>query len=327
MKSICRLAFIPIASFYLPHAFAYGSGADRNHFLLRSSANQDSITAPASSSTAGNSLDLAADYYSNTQTFGRFSSFSKMPAVSASVSYTSAIGFYGDLIFNRTQNSDTSYSKPTSDASFSLGYKVDFLEYLSLDLSYMHYLYSKTTASLKSFYSDQFGASLGYDFNWFGGSITAAYLTGKQSTLSFTFSDNFTIEADDVFTKGDMFLVQPGVDLMASSERSYYLYLYKVAADHPKIFKLQLKKKYPSLPLKDIETVYQGMLQKLDALTKNESYSLNSVGLSLPVSYTTGNITISVTLSAYKQLNQKVVLNTQEWQMVFDGGITYSFGW
>ncbi len=275
---------------------------------------KDSISVPDDEKVSKNYLDLGVDYYSNTNAYGHFNSFSAMPAFDGSATYTTLGGFSLGLTYTRTMNSDSTFTNPTSDLNASLGYSVNFLKFFSYDVSYMHFWYSKNSTSLKAAYTDQLSTGLGYDFNWFVGSASVAYLLGNQPALYLTLSNSFSIEADGIISDDDMLLIQPGCDIMFSSQQSYLTYLYKLLGSHPKLFK-RLKSKYPSLSLTELESA-----------SKKESFQASSVNVNLPVSYSTGNITVSATLSGYKDINQLYVL-TSGWQVMFQAGIIYSFDW
>ncbi len=177
-------------------------------------------------------LDLGVSYNSNNNLTGQFSNVEIQPAWSASASLTTKSGFDISLDYLLIQNSDTTYTKATSNGILDLGYSFDLLKYFNLRLAVNHTFQPKNTSSLKKGYDNSFYAGLGYDFNWLSGGLNSTYMLGNKITnkarvnsLSFNWSNNLVISIDNFLAEDNSLSFQPGFTLDISDQTLYNNYL------------------------------------------------------------------------------------------------------
>jgi hypothetical protein len=273
-------------------------------------------------------LDLGADYNSNNNLGGQFNNIEVQPAWSASASLTSKSGFDASLNYSFIQNSDTSYTKATSNANLEFGYAFDFLQYFNLHLSVNHTFQPKNTSSLKKGYDNSLAADLSYDFKWFYGSLTSSYMLGnktatkaaKLNSLSFALANNLSLEIENFLAEDNSLTFHPGFAASISDQRLYNDYLLTALTDNPKQLIAKLIKKRPKLTVAEAISILKART------VKGQKFQATSFGFNMPIAWALGDYTLTITPSAYKPLNQPSFIDSS-WKFIFQLGVIYSFSW
>ena len=283
-------------------------------------------TTSVDSTTKSTTLEFGAAYNSNNNLGGQFSNVELQPAWSAIASLNMKSGFDVSLNYLFIQNSDSTYSKSTSNANLEFGYAFDFLKYFNLHLSVNHTFQPKNTSSLKKGYDNSLAADLSYDFEWIFGSISSTYMLGnkvanktaKLNSLSFIIADNLSFEIEDFPGDNNNLTFQPGIIAGISDQRLYNNYLLTALTDNPKPLIAKLLKKRPNLTVAEAIKVL-----KAKTMT-GQKFQANSFGLNMPVVAVLGDYTITLTPSAYKPLNQPSFIDSS-WKFTFELGVSYTF--
>jgi hypothetical protein len=272
-------------------------------------------------------LDFGADYNSNNNLGGQFSNVEVQPAWSATTSLTGKSGFDASLIYSFIQNSDTTYTKSTSNANLEFGYAFDFLKYFNLHFIVTHTFQPKNTSSLKKGYDNSLGADLSYDFKWFYGSLSSSYMLGnktaaksKLNSLSFVLANNLFLEIENFIDEDNSLTFQPGFNVGIGDQRLYNDYLLAALTDNPRPLIAKLLKKRPKLTAAEAITILKAKT------VKGQRFAATSFGLNMPIAWALGDYTITLTPSAYKPLNQPSFLDSS-WKFIFQLGVVYSFSW
>ena len=274
-------------------------------------------------------LDLGTSYVNNNNQAGQFSNLEVQPAWSAMASLTTKSGFDLSLNYYLIQNSDSSFSKPTSSANLDLGYSFDFLKNFSLRFALNHTFQPTNTGALTKGYDNSLYANLGYNYDWITGGLGSTYMLGNRipnksrlNSLSFSWSNNLSLDIDNFIKEDNSLSFQPGFSLGVSDQKLYndYLLTALTSGEGGKII-AKLMKKRPKLTLAQAITILKAKI------VKGQKLQATSFGLNMPIVYSLGDYTITLTPSAYKPLNQPAELVDTSWKFTLELSVIYAFTW
>jgi hypothetical protein len=273
-------------------------------------------------------LDLGTSYINNNNFAGQFSNVEVQPAWTASASLNMKSGFDASLNYSLIQNSDTTFTKATSNADLQIGYSLDLLKYFNLRFSVIHTFQPKNSSSLKKGYDNSLSAGLGYDFTWLTGNLSSTYMLGnktanktKLNSLSCIWANNLLINIQNFLDENNSLSFQPGFEIVASDQRLYNDYLLTALSENPKPIIAKLLKKRPNL------TVARAIAILKAKTISGQKFQTSSFGLNMPLVLILGDYTITLTPSAFKPLNQPVELVDSSWKFTIELGVIYSFSW
>jgi len=278
-------------------------------------------------------LDLAFDYFSNTNTFGQFNQITKQPSYSPSLSYFHKSGFNASIISNVVGNSDTALENPTYEYDFMVGYYYTFANYFTIFPSYIHYFYPNKTSTLLSSFTDNFSIDFSADYKNLYSGVSINYLLGNSNEWFITTYLSYTFDFESIVGNSDYLMVQPELNFNFGNQTYYSNYI---------LDRLQSDEDYRSELLSDRTILHDyRILRELypDATEfelfsllfaqyteQNDEFNLSSIGLSFPVAYMIGNFTINASFSTYFLMNKPNYVD-EDFQTYFSFGLGYSFMW
>ena len=295
------------------------------------------------------SLLVGADYCTNNSLNGNTSIYATQPVSTVYSSYYHKSGFNASFVFSNIANSDESNEKATQEYGLSLGYDMDFTEWLMASASYHHYFYSKNSYSLKSNYKDLYHLGMTTQVGWWLSGLDLGYFSGKANDMFVSLETGVEININNVLKKDNTLTLQPTVSLYASSinyynENAYknYYFLYSYSQSNPELTVEELLSymENPQSPeqriVKRILTnrpYYYTKVKELpldlvisDLFKEQSSFAISSIGFSLPVYYQWGNMLINLGFSVYKPLNQPSYTE-DSWTAFSNVGLTYLLPW
>ncbi|MGQ1787951.1 MULTISPECIES: hypothetical protein [unclassified Saccharicrinis] len=301
-------------------------------------------------SSASFSLDFMTDHDIN----GRLSVYKNQPTLAGMVGYYHKSGFDISTSYSNIWNSDERNESSTQSLGLSLGYNIDFTEWLSGSAMYGHYFYSHDSHSLRSVYKNLVSAGLYSEVGWWVTDVMAGYYTGKVEELFVAFETGATIHFDHVFKKGNSLSFQPMVsaymgDISYYNVEAYtsYLFAYQYAELFPEATTAELSERIvkrlvrlnqdnTSSQLTNQQKTLITRLRKLKALPddlvlwdlfkEQKSFNFNNIGFTIPAYYYWGDFVISLGFSAFRPVNQPSYIEVN-WSGYTNVGLTYFISW
>ncbi|MBN2347187.1 MAG: hypothetical protein JXJ22_00015 [Bacteroidales bacterium] len=287
---------------------------------------------------AFNALLLSFDYSTNTNTFGSFTQEVKQPNYSPSLLFFSKTGLTFSAISFFIENSDSTFTKTTSEHDLMLGYNFAPAEKISIFPSYGHIFNSKNSNSLKSVFHDFLMLDISYNSKYYYGGVSANYFFGDKNMFYQSFQNALQFNFENVLFKNSALMLQLEADLNIS-DKNYYneFYLQEtissltreglldyVSYRFPR-FSNWLISHIDELDLDQLkQTFFEKTLEDNPELYESR-YTFTSLDLVLPVYYMIGNISFNVTLYAVFPLNTSYIFE-ESTQLYLNAGISYSFG-
>jgi hypothetical protein len=295
------------------------------------------------------SLILGADYSTNTNTFGKFSSFSRQPSISPYVSFYHKSGLLISGLVNAIGNSDSSATHWTYQINLKGGYQFKITDQISFTPSYTRYIYDKNALTISTLYKNYAEANLDMQTKYWFGSIAAGYLWGRIHEFSIEAQTGSSYTWENVFFKDDALMVQ--VSFSGFFNNPNYLsrlfsFLNNYADANQDATKYNLLVDLLSIAnrtpeIKEIRRTFRNdpTLRKMvrnylpfgisihDFLNYNNRFTLTSLACSLPVNYMIGNFTLNFDFSIYRSMNQPVYSEQSNYYSYITAGMSYSFNW
>ena len=288
------------------------------------------------------SIDASSDNNVN----GRFSMFGSQPTLSSMAGYYHKWGFDVSIMYTNVWQSDENNSSATQEFGLSLGYNVDFTDWLSGSASYNHYNYSENSHSVRSVYKYLTSASLYSEIDWWLTDATLGYYSGKEEELFIALETGFSIDLNNVFKEGNTLSVQPMVsgyvgDINYYNTYNYtnYYFTYSYAKSFPEltvgqfIYIMENPKTYRQKRISErignkINRLYELPMEQViwELFEEQEAFNFNNIGFTIPVFYYWGNFMINASFSAYRPVNQPSYVN-KSWGTFTNTGITYFISW
>ncbi len=303
------------------------------------------------------SFIIGSDYASNTNTFGHFNSLVKQPLFSPYASYFGKKGLLVSALVNFVGNSDSTNTKTSSELDLQLGYRWNITDHFSIVPSLTHFFYSSNSTSIKSGFTDYFQVDMNAELKWWYATISTGYIFGSNNQFIVIPQTGVNIQFEHFLGKNNSLVFQPSVSCDFTNQDYYNLYNSKKY-----LFLKPYITRKPTATLQDFLTDYENgfndfnkvsaieltayfnkfftnhpnYLEKMKKLPKNEvlnglttlsnetKFTLTSIGLTLPISYYIGNVTLNFTISAYKPINQPVYMDTN-WVTYSTFGVSYTF--
>jgi hypothetical protein len=294
------------------------------------------------------SLIFGLDYTSFATTDSRLNDTVSQPLYSPYISFYSKSGVFINASFNLTGNSDSTLKRSTYSLNLGTGYEFTLGENITVTPSYTHVFYNTKTMLLNKLYSNYADISAMYDLKNWSSSVSGSYQWGKISDWLMNLKTGYNFTITKLFSKTDVLLIQPSISAQFS-DPNYYSKLFS--------FLNEYIRKRPNAKLGrlvyDIYNIYErspyiiSLRQKLladkelaymirdympagivlsDVLTSKDKFTLTSATVSLPISYTTGNLTVNVSVSVYRSLHQPIYLKNS-WYTYISGGLSYAINW
>jgi hypothetical protein len=299
-------------------------------------------------------LEIGSDYAGNTNTFGHFNNFVTQPLFSPFISYFGKRGLFASGLIDFIGNSDSTNTKTTSELDLQVGYRWDISDHFSIVPSVTHFFYSPNSNSFKSGFTDYLQVDFGAEFNWWYATVSTGYIMGNSNQFIAIPQTGVSIQFDHFLGKNNSLSVQPSVSLDFNNQdyfnqyyRKKYLFLKPYYTKNPdatvgefitdytngltdfnKLTRLYFNRFFTNHPrfLEKMKNLPQDeLLKKLTDIGKETKFTLTSIGLTLPIYYSMGNLTLNFTFSAYKPMNQPDYLDSN-WITYSSFGVSYSFG-
>jgi len=289
-----------------------------------------------SEETDGSTIGISADYVSNSEIYGIFNNFVTQPITSATFNYSGKKGLNLVVSGLINGNGNASSSKNSPELDFTGGWDFNLWnDALFISPSYSHFIFSSGATTLKSMYTDQAEVGLTGLFNWFKPSVAADYLFGTKNAMNFNLTLGFDLKFENVFSKGNSLQFSPSIGTnygnlshsltIPKNLLQFLLPLRTTYGDSYTIQQLEAnssiaKKKAIEKQLSNINST--ATLAQIFA-TKN-NFQINSVGLALPLSYTTKNLAFNAGLNISEPMNVPGYLKSNT-IFYFSAGVIYSF--
>ena len=283
------------------------------------------------------SVDVGFDYSSNSETYGIFNSFTGQTNASPSIEYDGKKGMVLSMsgLFIGKDNA-SSLSKGSSEVDLTGGWDFNLWNSaLSISPSYSHYIFSSGAVTAKSIYSDQTELNISGSFKWFRPSITSDYLFGAKKALNLNFSSGFNIKWNNVFANGNILEFEPAIcanygDLSYSSliAKKLFQFLSPLRATYgDNITIRQLEANGAISGNKSIQNQLSNLSPTAtlgQIFTSSNNFQINSIELSIPVTYTFKNMTLNSGLNIAEPMNVPAYIKRQT-VVYISAGLYYSF--
>lgn len=285
----------------------------------------------ASSAYKLNSLFFSIDYLSQTNTLGVVNESVKQPNYSSSLLFYSAHNFDIGISAIITDNSDSTFTKASTEFDFMGGYTFSVSDDLVIYPSYTHFEYSKNSYSLQSIFSDIIQTDIYLDKKHYYGGITASYLFGRKNMFFASFQNAIGFEKTDFLFKNSYLSVQLEFDINFSDKNFYNEYIYNewdtdeflswISEYYPKTYAL-LDNQIKENGLEPTKTRFFELLKEYEPENFNSSYAVTSVDFMLPIYYNVGsfmfNFTTYVVIPTFSSMFYE-----QNTMFIFNAGIAY----
>ena len=287
--------------------------------------------------TSSSSIEASLEYASNSDIYGVFNNFSIQPVSSANFTFSGGRGLSLALSGMLYGNSNATSNKVSPEVDLTGGWDFALLdEALIISPSYSHFIFASGATNAKSIYSDQTELALNGTFNWFKPSLSADYLFGKKSALNFKASLGAWLKLESIFRKGNSLQVEPSIGANYGN-LSHAITIPKVLLQNLSTYRASygdqttfqqllenaavIQKKGTAKQLSNF--VSSATLGQLFASASN-NFQVNSVDISIPVSYHTKNLAISSGILISEPMHVPAYLKSNT-IVYFSAGITYSF--
>jgi hypothetical protein len=273
---------------------------------------------------------LGIDYSSNTNTFGINLDQINQANYIFTGAYFSKYKFdisYSGIV---TDNSDSTFTKPSFENDFSLGYTLNVSDKFIIYPSYTHLVHSKNSYALKSIFSDIAQIDALYSTKYYNGSIDISHIWGDKNMLFVSVQNALDLMFEKVFCKDDMLNLQLGFSVNISDNNYYNQLIYNDYNYDD--FTLWVENNYSPLTLARIlqridnegfDNIKQEIYYNNPYLFEPD-YKLTTIDILLPIYYSIHNIMFSVTgyLTISTATNE---FYDQYTSFLFTGGVSYFF--
>ena len=305
-----------------------------------------------------NAIEFGLNASTNTIVYGQINTELKQPDISPFFNFISSSGFEINTTFYRVGNTDSTESKGTNEFDVLIGYnKTFFNQKLTLYPSFSHFFYGQGSESMKSVIKNQLSLNISYDFTWLLTGITGSYLKGDYTDYNIIGQLLIPINFENIFSKNDALTIGLGSDVfygklpltILNKLKNLQNQIDNARKKHPLYDPTLLRMTSPSIfPVinanhkrnkKKLEAINQEVygntnldynetisdyLSKAEKQLENENSTigLTSIDFTLPVIYTKGNFSFSLSANATKPMHPKADL-----AYYFNTGIIYNFSW
>lgn len=295
-------------------------------------------------------LSLGTEYTSNNNAFGNVNSYVSQPTYKSSVSYKTKKGF--ELIFSPifVGNSDSTNTKFTSEYDLGATYTLNAGKVFSITPAFTHYWYSQSSTTLNSGFSNNATLTSSLSVKWWGTSVAVGYGWGQTRDFTIAPTTNATIDINNFLGADNTLEIQPTAGLTLNRNElknlndskklkglDEFIKLHPTLTvsdfltstdpaivtwrtDHPAVVS-SITKKYQKMQSKGSGKKEKTSVILADLLAPKSKFGIASINLSLPISYSIKNFTISGNFQ-YNIPNNK----TDPEEFYMSCGITYSFG-
>lgn len=284
-------------------------------------------------------LDVGLDFTSNTNTYGRFNADKIQPSLSPYLFYTSPIGLTLGSTAIFVGKSDSTLKKTTSELDLSVGYLLSFFDdKLTIYPSFTKFFYSKNSESMKSVFNSQTSLDISYTYKWLTISVNGALLRGDINDYSLNPSIYGSFEFENFFFQNDALIIEPNLNANFGNQEYYTLIdskkLDRIILNKGNIKLKDLRKnsllhialnKYIDLSKEDPNKTLKEILETYFSTSENE-FNLTSLTVTLPVTYTLGNYSTTLAISASKPQNAPKGYDT-DITFYYTVSLAYSFTW
>jgi len=289
---------------------------------------------------------FGTDFSTNSPVNGQVNELVSQPSFSGYVAYFSKYNFDFSVVGSTIWNSDSSFTKSTREFGLSVGYSLPLTKWLLSSVSYSHYFYPGATQTLQSGLANMSDVTLSSQVKWWQTDASAGYSWGEYNEFYLSLQTGAQIVLSKVLSKKDVLTFEPSFSLFFSDIDYYntslvktYWYLYPYASENPTTTISDMLVDIKTAPfgkterdlrvLLALKPTFQRDVTKLpsnqivwDIFQSNKSFTLGSLGVTLPMNYMLGSWTLSSSVSVYLPQNQPSYANNNlVWY--FSGGLSY----
>jgi hypothetical protein len=287
--------------------------------------------------TSQSSIEASLEYASNSDIYGIFNNFSIQPVSSANFIFSGERGLSLALSGMLYGNSNATSNKFSPEVDLTGGWDFVLLdEALIISPSYSHFIFASGATNAKSIYSDQTELALNGNFSWFKPSFSADYLFGKKSAMNFKAALGACLKLESVFKKGNSLQFDPSIGANYGN-LSHAITIPKVLLQNLTTFRASYGDQTTFQQLLENAAVIQkkGISKQLANFVPSANlgqlfsatpanFQVNSVDISIPVSYHTKNLAISSGILISEPMHVPVYLKSNT-IVYFSAGLTYDF--
>ncbi|WP_051189438.1 hypothetical protein [Daejeonella oryzae] len=259
-----------------------------------SSAQQDS--------TAKSSLTLAAIYGNTANYFGQTTE-EKLPYVLSYGAYKLKSGIYFSASALNLLNS----SSIASAVDLSAGYGFNLLKNVPASISYTRSFYEKNSPLIQTSNENNINGELSFT-HFLKTGISADYAFGQQNDVFVSLSNSKLIDLGSLFSDKDFISLEPGISIIAGSQRFYRSY----TTEREKRKKL-------------LDPLFPGQRpEPVTTTVESTSFNVMAYMLSVPLAYNRTNYSIEAAYQA--SLASKNIENASDKPVsIFNLGFYYMF--
>lgn len=251
-----------------------------------------------------NSLFFTFDFLSQSNTLGVVNEGINQPSYSSGILFYSKHNFDLGVSAIVTDNSDTSFTKASTEFDFMGGYAFSLSDDLTLYPSYTHFEYSSNSYTLQSVFSDIVQTDLYLDKKHYYGGITVSYLFGRKNTFYASIQNAMGFNKEDFLIKNSYLSMHLEIDVSFSDKNFYneYIYfewtgeefLYWISDNYPRYTPI-IFNQIRENGLEDTKMRFYELLEDYDSEMFKPKYTLTSIDIMLPIYYSIGSFMFNFT--------------------------------
>lgn len=299
------------------------------------------------SDDSGRSISVGAEYATNTSAFGSVNSFVSQPSYKGLFTYTGKKGLGLSFSPAWVGNSDSTNTKTTTEFDLGASYTLHTGKAIEFTPAFTHYWYGQNSTTLNSGFSNNAQITSSATVKWWEISLITGYGWGQTSDFTLSPSTNATININNFLGKENTLQLQPTFGLVLNKNELNNLNNRKKLKGLEDFIKLHSsmtvseflnstdpgivawKKAHPAIT-SSISNKYKKLQSKKnnksnillsDLLSGRTKFGITSINISLPISYSFGDFTLSTNLQ-YTKPNSKT--DPAEFYVSFS--LSYSFG-
>lgn len=279
-----------------------------------------------------NSLFFTFDYLSQTNTLGVVNESVKQPSYSSGILFYSKHNFDIGVSAIITDNSDSSFTKASSEFDFMAGYTFSPTDDLTIYPSYTHLEYSKNSYTLQSAFSDILQLDIYLDKKNYYGGVTASYLLGTKNTFFASAQNAIGFNKEDFLIRNSYVSMYLELDVNFGDKNFYNEFIYNEWNSDE--FLTWINEYYPLSystvylliirdGLEDTKSRFYDRVNEYDPEVFRSTYTITSIDIMLPIYYSIGpfmfNFTSYVIIPTFNSMFYE-----QNPLFIFNAGVAYS---
>ena len=287
----------------------------------------------ASSAYKLNSLFFSIDYLSQANTLGIVNESVKQPNYSSSLLFYSAHNFDIGVSAIITDNSDSTFTKASTEFDFMGGYTFSVSDDLVIYPSYTHFEYSKNSYGLQSVFTDIIQTDIYLDKKHYFGGITASYLFGRKNTFFASVQNAIGLEKTDFLFKNSYLSIQLEFDVNFSDKNYYNEFIYNEwdtdelltwVSNYYPLAEREIAARIYLNGIEETKSYFYERINIYDPEVFQPEYAITSVDFMLPVYYNIGSFMFNFTSYVIIPTVSSMFYE-QSTMFIFNAGIAYIF--